>query len=329
MSYLAQRAVLDTRTRVRLWTGSLSALATATALLALAGLLALRWWQQTTAVPLSWQLPPAEALFLLPGVPVLGLVALRAVVGGRMRTVAGHHLMSWAGRWAWVWVATTAAGLLHTVRGLYGVPLVELLAADNLLTVAAGSEAVRSSVIVLWVALLIALFATRLGGWRESLAVLVLSGTALVAGLPVDPLLAHGHAETAHPVVAVVGAVQVLALACWLGALVAVGHLRTPPYLFRHHLLRFGVLVSAVALVAGAAGVLAGLLAPQTPASWVVGAAQLAGVALVAVVGYRHRRRAVEVVAQGRAVLLLALVAGEAVVLVALLALGMLVPAGL
>lgn len=329
MSYLAQRAVLDTRTRVRLFTGSLSAVATASALLVLASLLALRWWQQTTAVPMSWQLPPAEALFLLPGVPVLGLVALRAAVGGRMRTVAGHHLMTGAGRWAWVWVATTAAGLLYTVQGLSGVPLAELVGADNLLAVAAGSETVRTAVSVLWVALLIALFATRLGGWRESLALLVLTGTALVAGLPVDAQLAHGHAATGHPVVAVVGAIQVLALACWLGALAAVGYLRTPAYLLRHQLLRYGVLVTAAALVAGVAGVLAGLLAPQAEVSWAVAAAQLAGVALVAVVGRRYRRRTVEVLAHGRGVLLLALVAGEAVVLVALLTFGTLLPAGL
>lgn len=329
MSYLAQRAVLDTRTRVRIWTGGLTALATPVALLALAALLGLRWWQQSAAVPLSWQLPPASALFLLPGVPVLGLVALRAVVGGRLRSVAGHHLMTWAGRWAWVWVAATVVGLLVTLRGLFGVPLVELVGADNLILVASGSAAVRSGLEVLWVALLVALFATRLGGWRESLALLVLTAVTLVAGLPTDAGVAHSTAATDQPVVAVVGALQLLALACWLGALSAVGHLRTPPYLLRHHLVRYGSLVTAVALLAGASGVVAGLLAPTSPTSLVVGVAQLAGVALVAVVGHRHHRRAVDVVAEGRGVLLLALVAGEVVVLVAMLALGILLPTGL
>lgn len=325
MSYLAQRAVLDTRTRVRIWTSDLAGLATPAALVALAALLGLHWWQQSPAVPLSWQLPPAAALSLLPGVPVLGLVALRLVIGGRTRTVAGHHLMTWAARWAWVWAGATAVGLLVTLRGLVGVPLTRLVGVDDLLAVAAGSPVVRSGVEVLWVALLVALFGTRLGGWRESSALLVLTGAALVAGLPVGTAVAH-DAGPVPPVVAVVGALQLLALACWLGALAAVGHLRTPPYLLRHHLGRYGSLVTAVALLTGAAGVLAGLLAPGSGTSPVVGAAQLAGVVVVVAVGHRHRRRAADVVAEGRGVLLLALVAGEVVVLVALLALAVLLP---
>ena len=51
---------------------------------------------------------------------------------------------------------------------------------DNL---AAGSETVRTTLSVLSVALLIALFATRLGGWRESLA--RPSDPPRLSGLPV------------------------------------------------------------------------------------------------------------------------------------------------
>ncbi len=326
MSYLAQRAVLDTRTRVRLWTGGLTGLLTSAALLALAALLGLRWVQQTAAVPLTWQLPPAEALFLLPAVPVLGLVGLRLAVGGRFRTIAGHHLLTWASRWAWVWVAATAAGLVHTVQGLYGVPFYQLLGVDNLVSVAAASDAARTGLSMLWVALLVATFATRLGGWRESFALLVLTGTALVTGLPVDPALAHGHAEIGHPLLVVVATVQVLALATWLGVVSAVAHLRTPPYLLRHHLTRYGFLVTAAALLAGVAAVLGGMLLPAASPSLLVVLAQLAGIALVAVIGQRHRARILDVVSGGRTVLLVALVAGELVILVALIALGALLP---
>lgn len=325
MSYVAQRAVLDTRTRIRGWTGSVSSLLTASALVGLAALLALRWWEQNAAVPLSWQSPPVEALFLLPAAPVLGLLALRLVVAGRARTVAGQHLMQWTARWAAAWAVATAVGLVLSVQRLYGVPLVELWGVDNLITVAASSDSVRTQLTLLWISLLIALFADRLGGWRETLGALVLTATALVAGMPAGAA-AHAHTGEAHPAILVVAAVQLVAVAAWLGALAAVAHLRTPPYLLMHHLTRFGGLVTAAAVALGGAVVLGRVLLPGQDMPVLIAIAQLAGIALVAAVGYRHRARTVERVASGRALLLLGLVAGEVVVLIAMVMLGGVLP---
>jgi len=327
MSYLAQRAVLDTRTRVRALSGTAPGLATTAVLTGLAALLLLGWWERGTALPVSWLLPPVETLFLLPAGPVLGLLALRAVVDGRLRTVAAQHLMTIAARWAAVWAATTAVWLAVTAAELYG-GFGALLGADNLVEVLGASEAVRGQVTVLWVALLVALFATRLGGWRETLGLLVLTGAALVSGAPAPQVAAHVHATATDPLVLVAAAVEVLALAAWIGALAAVPHLRTPSYQLQHHLTRFGELVVVAALLAGTAAVVAGMLRPATPTPVALALGQLVVVGIVAVVGHRHRRRTVEVVATRRGLLLAGLIAAEVAAMAAVVAIGFLLPVG-
>ena len=325
MSYVAERAALDTRPRIRGWAGSAASLLPAAVLTGLAGLLALRWWQQDATVPLSWQRPPVEALFLLPAAPVLGLLALRLALGGRSRTVTGQHLTRWTARWAGVWALATVGGLVLTVQRLYGVPLVELRGVDNLLVVVAASESFRAQLSLLWVSLLLALFADRLGGWRETLAALVLTGAALLAGAPANAAAAHAHTDADHPAVMVVAAVQLVAVAVWLGALTAVAHLRTAPGPLERHLARFGGVVSVAAVTLAITVVVARVLTPGPSTPVVLAVAQLVGIAMVAAVGHRHRSRTVEQVA-GRPVLLLGLVAAEVVVVAALVMLSGVLP---
>jgi hypothetical protein len=329
MSYLAQRAVLDTRTRVRDLSAVLPSVLTSALLTGFAVIVVLRWWQQDAALPASWVLPSVETLFLLPGAPVLGLLALRAMVGGRNRSVASQHLMTMTSRWAAVWAGVTAVWLLVTVVDLYGGSLAALGTADNLGRVVASSDAAIGQVTILWVALLVALFGNRLGSWREAAGLLVLTSAALLAGAPAAPAVAgHSHEAASHPAVLLMAAFQLVAVAVWLGALAAVPHLQTPAYQLRYHLTRFGDVVSAAALVVGASATVAGLLRPEqaTPLPLAIG--QLAAVGLVATVGYRHRRRTVEVVTAGRGLLLVGLVVGEVIVMGAVVMVGFLLPVG-
>lgn len=329
MSYVAQRAVLDTRTRVRELSTLLPSLLTTGVLTGLAVLVAVRWWQGGATLPFSWSLPPLETLFLLPGAPVVGLLALRAMIGGRSRSVASQHLMTMASRWAAVWAAVSAVWLVLTVAGLYGVGVTGLLAADNVATVIAASDDAVARVTIVWVALLVAFFGGRLGSWREALGLLALTATTLVSGVPTAALAGHGHGGgDIHPFVLVLAAVQLVGLVLWLGALAAVPHLQTPAYQMRYHLTRFGDLVSGSALVVGGSAVVVGLLLPEGSTPVALAVAQLAGVGLVATVGYRHRRRIVEVVTAGRGLLLAGLVAGEVIVMGAVVMVGFLLPVG-
>ena len=328
MSYVAQRAVVSTRTRLHDVTGSAPGLATTAVLAALGVLVALQWWERGVALPASWGMPPLTALLLLPGAPVVGLLVMRALVGGRNRSVASQHLVAMASRWAWLWAATTAVWMVLTVAGLYGGSVLDVPLGDNLVTVMASSEAVRGQFTVLWVALLIACFGSRLGNWRESLGLVVLTAAALLGAAPQGAAAAgHGH-DAGQPLVLVVAAVQLLAVALWLGALAAVPHLRTPAYQLRYHLTRFGDLVSAAAVLLGVSGVAAGLLLPAGAGgtATALGVAQLSAIALVAGVGYRHRRRTVEVMTNGHALALLALVVGEVIVMGAVVMVGFLLP---
>ena len=328
MSYVAQRAVLDTRARVRELGALLPSLLTTGVLTGLALLVGVRWWQAGATLPFSWQLPPLEALFLIPGAPVVGLLALRAMIGGRSRSVASQHLMTMASRWAGVWAAVSAVWLVLTVSGLYGVGLSGLLSADNVAAVIAASDAAVAQGTILWVALLVAFFGSRLGSWREALGLLALTATTLVAGVPTVSVAGHGHDSATHPAALVLAAVELVGLVIWLGALAGVPHLQTPAYQLRHHLTRFGDLVSAAALLVGASAVVAGVLLPTGSTPVALAVAQLAGVGLVATVGFRHRRRIVEVVTAGRRLLLAGLVAGEVIVMGAVVMVGFLLPVG-
>ncbi|WP_375431255.1 hypothetical protein [uncultured Friedmanniella sp.] len=328
MSYLAQRAVVDPRTRIRVAGQQLSGLAVPALLAAVALALAAVWWQRGTALPLTWAWPSASALWLLPGLPVVGLFALRVLAGGPHQSLASDGLARAAARWAAVWVGVTAIWSVVTVAGLYG-GLQARGVPDNLVAVVAHSDDAVARLAVLWVALLVALLGRRLGGWRESAALLALVVVALLAGLP-EAAARHSHDDGALAAPLLVAGVQRVSVVLWLGALVALTHLQPPAYQLRHHLVRVGFLLSGAAAALGATAVVAGLLLPvgagRTPV--VLAAAQLLGLGLVVAVGHRLRVRSVTGAATGPRRALVLAVAGELVLLAAVVGLGFVLPVG-
>jgi len=214
--------------------------------------------------------------------------------------------------------------VLRTLTDLYGTGARGLLDADNLPAVVAASDDAGPRLTVLWVALLVATFGGRLTGRTSALALAALTGAAVLVAVPASSA-AHGHDSGSHPLVQVALAAQVLALVLWLGAVVAVLHLGRALHR-EHHLVRLGDVVSAATLGLGTAVVLAGVLRPGDPTPGGVAVAQLLAVVTVTVVGHRHRRRSVGVVGSGPPPLLLALVLGEVLVLVAVVATSAVLP---
>lgn len=328
MSYLTPRALVDARSRARELGAAVPSLAVTAALFGLAGLLVQRWSEQATAVPVGWQLPSAEALFLVPGAPVVGLLATRALGGGRLRSPADQHLMRMASRWSAGWAAVTALWFGRTVADLQGVPLTGLRPADNLVAVVAASDAAVGQWTVLWVALLVALFGERFSSRPVVTGLLVLTGAALLVGMPASVAAAHSHPGADHPLVLATAAGQLLALAVWVGALVALPHLRVVACPGPASLARTGRLVTAAVVVLGLTGVLDGLLLPVEDGASPIGLAlgQVAAVGLVTAVGHRHRRRSGEVLDPGRGPALLAVAGADVVVLTSVVLIGFVLP---
>jgi hypothetical protein len=326
MSHVIERTEVDARTALSHRARSVPGLFSAAVLSGVAVLIALRWWERGTATPLSWQLPSAEALFLAPAAPVVGLLALRMLLGDRADRAAAEHLTTMASRWAAGLAAATFGWLVLTVVGIYGGTISQVLRADNLLVVASRSDAVLGQVTLLWVSLLVALFGDRLGSWRAALGLLVLTTAAVVNAAPVSTTITHGHEATGHPMVQVAAALQLVAFVAWLGALVAIAHLGSPAAPLRRHLTRLGHLLTTAVLVLGGSAVVASTVLPDEGTPVLLAAAQLAGVALVAAVGHRHRSRTAEMVTTGSRPLLAALVGAEVVVLVAAVMVAFLLP---
>lgn len=324
MSSLAHRAAPAALTGLREPTRVWPDVVVTPALVGLAVLLVLRWWQEADGVPLSWGRASLELLLLLPALPVLGLLSLRTVASSR-GPVAGH-LARATSRWAAVWATVTAAWVLATVTRLYGTGIGGLLHVDNLGTVLGASDVVGTRLTAFWVALLVALFGRRLSP-VQAFGVLSLVCAVLLAVAP-DGRLEHGHGNEAHPLVQVVAGVELVTLALWSGTLAATFHLRRPVHRSAGQLERWGSVLSAAVVALGSAVVVGGAVRPVAPVPVALAAAQLAAVAAIALVGQRHRRRTLEVVSTGPPALLVALVLGELLVLAAAAALGVLLPLG-
>lgn len=326
MSHVVERTEVDATTALSNPARRAPGLVSAAVLSGVAIVIALRWWERGTATPLSWQLPSVDALFLAPAAPVVGLLALRVLLGDKADRPAAEHLTTMASRWAAGLAAATLGWLVVTIIGIYGGTIGQVLRADNIVAVASTSDAVLGQVTLLWVSLLIALFGDRLGSWRAALGLLVLSTVALVNAVPVATTITHGHEATGHPMVQVAAAVQLAALTAWLGALVAIAHLGSAVAPLRRHLARLGYLLTGAVLLIGGSAVVASTVLPDEGTPVLMAIAQLAGVGLVAVVGHRHRSRTAEMVTTGRRSMLAALVGAEAVVLVAVVMVALLLP---
>lgn len=342
MSYVAQRMVPESG--LRRVARDLLAPATVVPALLLAGVgvaLARQWWTgvQEVSVPLSrgiLDLPLAGYLYQVPGVAVIGLLFVRAVVLAGHRTLATHHLSEMAARWAWVWAATSVVGLALTATKLTGVSVFALGGREDLVAVLGRSTQATAQVTTLWVALAIAFFGSRLSSLLEAR---VLVAVAAVALLPVvADVPGAGHDATSHAsgdlhwLAMAALAVQLTAALVWLGGLVAlVVHLRVVPFQLHRALLRFSSAASICVVLIGSAALvqdtltLPGLAALSTTTNGQLVLAKAVALALLATVGYRHRRRTAEAGADGRLLSLLRLAGGELVLMGAVVAITMVI----
>ena len=298
----------------------------------LAGLLAIlvgRWWTGTgyVAAPAGlpdpgWVtavgLPVAQYTHDIAAVTVAGLLFLRCAALPASTGPGGAHLLEMAARWAWIWVAGTVAWITLTVSELTGAPVDDLLRSPDLVLAAAGTDRVLAETATLWVALAVALFVGRLPT-APPVAALLLAATAAL--LP-SALTGHaGHHDS--PTIAMLAlAVHLAAAAAWVGGLLAlVVHLRPFPDELRRALPRFSAAALMCLLAVGSSGIVEGVVTLRTwTALWVSDRGHLilaktVGLAVLAAIGYAHRKRTLGPAGTGRLAPLLSLAAGELLIM--------------
>jgi putative copper resistance protein D len=143
---------------------------------------------------------------------------------------------------------------------LTGMPVVELLGRTDLLPEVAGTDRILAQLATLWVALAVALFATRLTSGVSAGAVLII---AVAAPLP-TALTGHaGHHES--PTVAVIAlGVHLAAAAIWVGGLLAlVVHLRRFPDELRRAVPRFSAAALLCVIAVGLSGIVESVVTLQ------------------------------------------------------------------
>jgi putative copper export protein len=285
----------------RPWSAVFTANAATVALTGMASVVIIRWWIGTKDAAAPLGIPFAQYAHQLAGVATVGLLFLRCVALGRDNGPAVQHLANMAARWGWIWVASTLVRIVVSASELFGVPVTQVLLQDNLLPVLASSDAVHTQVLTLWVALLVALFGARLSGTAPSGALALLGAAAL---LPVGWVVPSGHQAHSggdlHRLVMAAVAIQVVAAALWLGGLVALAvHLRPFTPQLRDAAAKFSGTAALCALTFGLSALLQTTLALGWSGLWVTTrgnliVAQAVALLLLAVVGYRHRRRTSE-----------------------------------
>ena len=95
---------------------------------------------------------------------MVGLLFLRWSPSAGDAGPGGAHLLLMATRWAWLWVAATAAWIAFTLSELTGLPVGELPAHPDRAAAVSGTDRILAEFATLWVALAIALFGARLSG---------------------------------------------------------------------------------------------------------------------------------------------------------------------
>lgn len=264
----------------------------------------------------GWGRPVVDLLGRLLAVLTVGqltyaaLLAPRALTGptaGALRALRGT---TWS---AAGWLGAEVAALVLTASSLYSVPVTEL-SLEAVLALPVQFPAARAS---LWVALLLGLVVVgsawlvrrgaggRGGRFRGATAVLLLAALGAV----VVPAVLAGHsASAANHVPAVLAlSVHVVTASLWVGGLVGLllhGRDRSEVV---PGVRRFSALALACVALLLASGVVAALLVAGTPSwSWTgEGWAQLlvvktALLALLAAMGWWHRRRTLPALAAGR-----------------------------
>ena len=293
------------------------------------GVLLSRWWTGTEYTPAPFGLPDpglltsvtmplARYLQEIAGVAVVGLLFVRCIALPGQSGTAGQHLLEMAARWAWLGVAGTMAWIVATASDLTGVPILDVLGQADLLWAVAGTDRVLAEMGTLWIALAVALFAARLRGTPAQLIALLAATAAL---LP-SALSGHaGHHES--PVVAMAAlAVHLEAAAVWVGGLLAlVVHLRHYPEQLRVALPRFSTAALICVVAVGLSGIVESVITLQTWDAWwntdrgLLIIAKSVALAVLAAIGYLHRRRTLGPAASGRLLPLLGLAAGELIIM--------------
>ncbi|MGS0685870.1 copper resistance D family protein [Nakamurella sp. GG22] len=301
---------------------------------AFAGILAIliaRWWTATgyqpapaglpDAGPLtSIGLPIAQFLQRVAGVAVVGLLFLRCL-GSRGRSPeAAAHLAAMTVRWAVVWAIGTTGWMVMTLSFLTGVPASGLPGNLDAVLVLLGSEQLLAAMATLWVAVLIALFGSRIGGVPGSAVLLVLSAAALL------PSALSGHAgHHGSPTAAMTAlGLHLLAAAVWVGGLLAmVLHLRRFPSDLRSALPGFSTAALLCLVAVGASGLIESVLMldgwpalVNTERGQLIIAKTLA-IVLMAAIGHCHRRHTLGSAASGRLLPLVRLAGVELAVMAA------------
>jgi putative copper export protein len=276
----------------------------------------------------------ADFLYQVPGLAVVGLLFVRAAALTGHRTTATQHLSEMTSRWAWVWAAASIVQLALTASELTGESIAGLVRREDVFAVLGRSGPATAQIVTLWVALAIALFASRLTSSLESLALTVLATAVLlpvvesVPGGSHDPASEHSGLGL-HWLAMVALAVQLVAIVVWFGVLLAVVlHLRVLPLALGRTLQQFAYTASVCALLLGSTGLVQDTLTlPTLAALWQTTHGQLIlakvlALLLLVSVGFRHRLRTSDALLSGR---VLRLVAGEAVLMGAVVAITILI----
>ena len=249
-----------------------SAVPAGTLLAGIAAIVGARWATGTGYVPAPFGLPdpgPLTAIGLpaaqyiheLAGVAVVGLLFLRSFALHGGAGPGGAHLLLMATRWAWLWMAATAAWIAFTMSELTGIPVGELPAHPDQLLAVTGTDRILAELATLWIALAVALLGARLSGPVAT------GGAVLLATAALLPSALTGHAgHHDSPTLAVVMlAVHLAAAAIWVGGLLAlVIHLRPFPEQLQGAVRRFSTAALLCVIAIGLSGVVESIVTLQT-----------------------------------------------------------------
>ncbi len=251
----------------------------------------------------AWLLPVTRGLFDLTAVGAIGTTTVLAWLVPWEMTDATRRLRAASAGWSAAWCAAALAHLLCSAAQVVGVPVTRILSAPGLLLYGVDLPQGRSLLLVVVGSLSLALW---IGTARTRGAA---RAWALVASALLAPLLATGHAATAsdHFLATQTLLVHVLAVALWMGGLLAVVlHLRGDHAALVVAVTRF----SRLALLCFVAVAASGLTGAWTrlgldPAVWrsYYGALMIAKTALLvalAALGWAHRVRSLPALATGR-----------------------------
>jgi putative copper export protein len=278
----------------------------------------------------DWGVPAVRLAGRIAALGTVGALLFAAVLlpgaGGSLPAASRRAVLAASG-WALAWAGTTTVGAVLEVSELVGTPPAFLPAA-SLRTFVTDLAAGRAALVVLGSAAVVAVVARRCNRPAAAAALLPVALAGLVA-----PAVLTGHSSTADDhVLAVTNlGVHLVAASLWVGGLLALLlHGRGAEDRVRASA-RFSAVALGCFLATGASGFLAGWIvvggsaaalaaAAGTGYGWLLAGKSAALVAL-GVAGHHHRRRTLPRLRTGRARSFVRFAAGEAVLMLATVAL--------